>query len=188
MKKPGRLFQRFPGGALRWLWLALFLTAGLCRAEPVQPDANSYRLGSGDLIEIRVFGEDDLTVRVRLDDSGKISYPFLGDLQIKGRTPAQLETMIIDGLKGPYLVNPVVSVNIEEYRPFFVNGEVHRPGAIPYQPGITLRKAIAMAGGFTERAQRKRAEVIRSGEATVTLGMDDHVNPGDIVTIGQSFF
>lgn len=151
------------------------------------PDNTSYRLGTGDLIEMKVYGEDDMTVRVRLDESGKVNYPFLGQLQVVGKTPAQVEQMLIEGLKGPYLVNPIVSVAIEEYRPFFVNGEVSRPGAIPYQPGVTLRKAIAMAGGFTERAQRREAEVIRRGD-TVTLQMDDHVEPGDIVTIGQSFF
>lgn len=176
------------GLARELLCLLLLVLSGWSHAgAEVAPGSTSYRLGTGDLIEMKVYGEEDMTVRVRLDESGKVNYPFLGQLQVVGKTPAQVEQMLIEGLKGPYLVNPIVSVAIEEYRPFFVNGEVSRPGAIPYQPGVTLRKAIAMAGGFTERAQRREAEVIRRGD-TVTLQMDDHVEPGDIVTIGQSFF
>lgn len=168
--------------------LMSFMFAAWAQAAAEQaPESTSYRLDAGDLIEMKVYGEEDMTVRVRLDESGKVNYPFLGQLQVGGHTPAQVEQMLIDGLKGPYLINPIVSVAIEEYRPFFVNGEVGRPGAIPYQPGVTLRKAIAMAGGFTERAQRSEADVIRRG-GTVTLKMDDVVQPGDIVTIGQSFF
>lgn len=149
----------------------------------------SYRVGPGDDIEIRVYGEDDMTVHTRLGDSGVISYPFLGNIVAKGLTVGELEQLITKGLKGSYLVDPAVSINILEYRPFFVNGEVNKPGAIPYQPGITLRKAIAMAGGFTERANRSNGEVLRGSDVKAKpLALDDQIKPGDIVTIRQSFF
>lgn len=149
----------------------------------------SYRLGAGDDIEIRVYGEDDMLVRTRISESGVINYPFLGSLTVKGVTVSELEQMITKGLKGAYLVDPAVSVNIVEYRPFFVNGEVNKPGAIPFQPGMTLRKAIAMAGGFTERANRSGGDVLRGGdEKPQMLMLDAQVKPGDIITIKQSFF
>lgn len=180
-------------------WLQLRAMLGLifalfalgAHAAPSQPEAQNYRLSSGDVIEIRVYGEDDLTVNVRLGDSGTINYPFLGELKVDNLTVAELEKRIAEGLNGRYLVDPIVSVAITEYRPFFVNGEVQRPGAIAYQPGVTLRKAIAMAGGFTERANRKSADVIRGGERTgqaSAIDMDDQVHPGDIITVKQSFF
>lgn len=174
------------------LLLLLAIGPALAQAAPEQPEAQNYRLSSGDVIEIRVYGEDDLTVNVRLGDNGAINYPFLGELRVDKLTVAQLERRITEGLKGRYLVDPIVSVSITEYRPFFVNGEVHRPGAIAYQPGVTLRKAIAMAGGFTERANRRGADVIRGGGEhsgeTHAINMDDQIRPGDIITIKQSFF
>lgn len=175
--------------AMLWWVFALFALGA--HAAPSQPETQNYRLSSGDVIEIRVYGEDDLTVNVRLSDSGTINYPFLGELKVDNLTVAELEKRIADGLNGRYLVDPIVSVAITEYRPFFVNGEVQRPGAIAYQPGVTLRKAIAMAGGFTERANRKSADVIRGGERTgqtSAINMDDQVHPGDIITVKQSFF
>jgi len=173
----------------RWVvvGVSLMLVALGGRADNVVDQ--SYRLGPGDQIEILVYGEDDLTIRTRLGDSGVISYPFLGNITVKGLTIGELEQFLVKGLKGTYLVDPAVSINIVEYRPFFLNGEVNRPGAIPYQPGITLRKAIAMAGGFTERANRSTGEVLRGNEPkSRPLSLDDQIKPGDIVTIKQSFF
>jgi|SRR5690606_116884 len=168
-----------------------FLFTLLCvsAAQAQQPVDQSYRLGAGDEVEIRVYGENDLTVRTRLGDSGSINYPFLGEVMAKGLTVGELEQLITKGLKGPYLVNPAVSVHIMEYRPFFVNGEVSSPGAIPYQPGITLRKAVAMAGGFTERANRSSAELLRGNEIEArNIKLDEQIRPGDIITVKQSFF
>ncbi|MDB6063789.1 MAG: Polysaccharide export protein [Verrucomicrobiaceae bacterium] len=169
------------------LSLVLLLVSALARAEAAIDQ--SYRLGAGDEVEIRVYGEDDLLVRTRLGDSGVISYPFLGEIVARGLTVSELEQLIVKGLKGPYLLDPIVSVNMVEYRPFFLNGEVTKPGAIPFQPGITLRKAIAIAGGFTERANRTIADVLRSPDTkSRAITLDEQVRPGDIITIKQSFF
>jgi protein involved in polysaccharide export with SLBB domain len=153
---------------------------------------SEYELGSGDQIRIQVFGEEDLGMEVRLSDAGTISYPFLGEIQVKGLSVGRLEASIISGLKPDYLIDPKVSVSIIEYRQFYVHGEVKKPGGFPYLPGITLRKAIALAGGFTERASKTKISVIHEGDEVIkkssAIALGDKLAPGDIVTIRQSFF
>ncbi|MDH3355121.1 MAG: polysaccharide export protein [Chromatiales bacterium] len=158
-------------------------------ADPVELK-NSYQLGTGDLISIQVYGEDDLVLEARLGDSGSISYPFLGDLQIAGYTVREVEQIIIRGLKGGYLINPLVSVTIKEYRQFFINGEVKSPGGFPFNPGLTIRKAISLAGGFTDRAARGSIFIIHDGESHTQHDVDLNapIRPGDIITIEESFF
>ena len=116
---------------------------------------DSYRLGTGDRIFIQVFDEQDLTMETRVSSSGVINYSFLGQLQVAGRNSGELENEITGLLRDGYLVNPSVNVSVLEYRPFFINGEVVRPGGYPYQPGLTLEKAIALAGGLTDRASKR---------------------------------
>ncbi|RLA33398.1 MAG: hypothetical protein DRR03_07740, partial [Gammaproteobacteria bacterium] len=123
----------------------------------------SYRLGSGDEVAITVYGEEDLSVEQRLHDDGIIAYPFLGELKVGGKTVGEVEKEITRGLKGDYLVDPRVRVSIREYRPFFIHGEVEGPGGYPYQPALTVRKAVSLAGGFTERASKSKVTVIREG-------------------------
>lgn len=151
---------------------------------------NNYKLGTGDLVSIHVYGEDDLALEARLGDSGTISYPFLGELLIAGHTVREIEQIIIRGLKGDYLINPLVSVTIKEYRQFFINGEVKSPGGFPFNPGLTIRKAISLAGGFTDRASRRGIYVIHDGENYTQHDVDLNaaVRPGDIITIEESFF
>lgn len=155
-------------------------------------DDSTYTLGSGDVISINVFGEEDLTFQqLRLTDAGTLSFPFLGEVRANGLTAGELESRIADGLRGDYLIDPKVSVSVLEYREFFINGEVKSPGGYPYQPGLTLRKAVALAGGFSERASESKMFVIRDGDtsrAEQKISIDSPINPGDIVTIEQSFF
>lgn len=152
---------------------------------------SAYQLGAGDKVQIHVFGEDDLSLEVRLSDAGTISYPFLGELKVLGMTARGLETLIIRKLKGPYLVDPKVNISIIEYRPFFIGGEVKKPGGYLYQPGLTLRKAVSLAGGFTERAANNKVYVVRENDTTKSpksLGLDDPIYPGDSISIERSFF
>lgn len=169
--------------------LALWLFANSVAAAEDGPSA--YRLGPGDQVIITVFGEDDLSMNFRLNDTGKLNYPFLGELNVEGLSVAELEQLITNGLKGPYLVDPNVTVSIGEYRPFFVHGEVKKPGSYTFQPGLTLEQAIAMAGGFTDRANRKRIERIRGdvrGAKPERITLTAPVMPGDVITVSQSFF
>lgn len=154
-----------------------------------QIDADAFKLGPGDHILITVFGEDDLSMDFQLNDTGILNYPFLGELKVAGLTVVELEQLITRGLKGPYLVDPDVTVSIKEYRPFFLRGEVQNPGGIPYQPGLTLQKAVALAGGFTERAAKNKITVTRAGETVATrIKLNDPVRAGDVITVHQSFF
>ncbi len=151
---------------------------------------NAYRLGPGDHILIQVFDEPDLSMSVNLNDSGILNYPLLGEIEVEGHTVKDLEERITTGLRGEYLVNPDVTVSIEEYRPIFINGEVRQPGGFPYQPGLTVQKAVALAGGFTERASRKGVALQRATDPDNELnaGLGDKVKPGDIITVKRSFF
>ncbi len=107
----------------------------------------SYLLGPGDRIIIQVYGEEELKIETQLTDSGKINYPFLGEIDAKGLTIKQLEARIYSGLKGDYFIEPNVFVGMVEYRPFFIHGEVKVPGGFPYKPGMTVNQAVALAGG-----------------------------------------
>jgi polysaccharide export outer membrane protein len=155
-------------------------------------ELSTYKLGSGDMISIRVLGEEDLKrEKVRLSDAGTISFPVLGEIRVKGMTVGALEEYITKGLKGRYLINPQVTVSIDEYRNFYVNGMVEKPGGYPYSPGMTVRKAISVAGGFKERASRDKIDIIREDDPQQTarrVDMSTAVGPGDILTIEESFF
>lgn len=156
-----------------------------------QNSLSQYRLGSGDIIKISVFGQSDLSIKTKVPHMGVINYPFLGDIQVVGLTASELEANIYKGLKGDYLVEPSISVTVEEYRPFFIDGEVKKSGGYPYQPGLSVDKAAALAGGYTERASRTKILIRRdiSGEQKlIDAKPTDIVLPGDIVTIQQSFF
>ncbi len=173
--------------------VGLFTLLGAASAR--SQDSNSlsnYRLGSGDVITIQVLGEEDLKrERIRLSDAATISYPILGEIKLYGKTVGELETLIRDGLKGRYLVNPQVTVTIVEYRNFFINGQVEKPGGYQYVPGLTVRKAVSLAGGFKERAAKDKIFVIREDDKSQTPKRVDQnaaVNPGDIITVEESFF
>ncbi len=153
---------------------------------------STYRMGTGDVISIRVFGEPDLSIsNVRLSEVGTVFLPTLGETKVGGLTLTEVERAVADRLRGRILVNPRVSVSVEQYRPFFINGMVRSPGAYPYQPGLTVRKASSLAGGLHERASLRKIFVIRADDPSQKqerIGIDSVVFPGDIVTIEESFF
>ena len=171
--------------ALAWLLL-------LSAAAQSQPSLSGYKLGSGDVITIRVLGEDDLRRdKERVSDAGTISFPILGEVRVKGLTVGDVDDLITNGLKGRYLVDPQVTVVLDEYRNFFVNGYVEKPGGYPFVPGLTVRKAITIAGGLRERAARDKLNIIRDDDPTQTpkkVDLNTAVYPGDILTVEESFF
>ena len=169
--------------------LAMVLVSMGLSAAP--SEMSGYKLGSGDKISVYVFDEPDLSMEYTLSDAGTISYPFLGEIRVLGMTVGALETKIVAGLEGDYLTDPKVNVTIKEYRQFYIHGEVMKSGGYPYQPGLTLRKAVSLAGGLTERASEKKIFVIRDGDSSqqkLPITMDDAVNAGDTVTVEESFF
>lgn len=148
-----------------------------------------YVLGPGDKIEIKVYGQEDLTVESLLGNSGKINYPFLGEVKVSGLTIKQLEALIVKGLKGDYLIQPNVNAQVLEYRPFYIRGEVKKPGGYPYQPGMTVNQAIALAGGLTERASKDKVYLYKEGSNdSVKAMLKTTVFAGDTVDIEQRFF
>ncbi len=153
---------------------------------------SNYRLSSGDILTVRVLGEPDLSKeKVRLTDAGTVSLPALGEVKAFGLTVSELERSVEDSLRGPYLVNPKVSVSIEEYRPFYINGMVEKPGGYPFQPGLTIRKAASLAGGFRERASLSKIYIIRESDPSQQsqrVDLNTMVYPGDIITVDESFF
>jgi polysaccharide export outer membrane protein len=197
------------GAALRKTWrtflalgvLSLALAAAAADPNPPAktPDfsdplslLSTYKLAAGDVITIQVFGEDDLSrEKIRVSDAGTIPYPALGELKALGKTIGELEHIITMGLKGGYLVNPRVSVHIEEYRPFYINGMVDKPGGYPFQPGLTVLKASSLAGGFKERASFSKITIIREGDPKSQrqkADLNSPVYPGDTIFVDESFF
>ncbi len=153
--------------------------------------ASDYRLGAGDRLGITVFNEKELSIEARLSDAGTFSYPLLGEVRAQGQTIGQLQDYLTQRLRDGYLVNPKVYVAILDYRQFFVNGEVSKPGGYPFQPGLTVRKAISVAGGFTARASYSKIFVIHEGDPQARprlTTLNSFLLPGDIITVEQSFF
>ena len=119
--------------------LILSLTSFLVSAD----DSSNYRLGAGDEIQVLVYDEPDLTINTIINDNGNINFPLIGEISVTGNTTNQVRNLIHNGLKGDYLLNPSVQVDIVTYRPFYIQGEVKQPGAYPYKPGLNIDQAIA---------------------------------------------
>ncbi|WP_374256847.1 polysaccharide biosynthesis/export family protein [Aquabacterium sp.] len=185
----------FLGMLLGQFWFAHAQTEGGVAPTPdvaTVEFVNNYKLGPGDIISIRVLGEQELSIeKARISDVGTIPMPAIGEVNALGRTIGEVERMVVEKLRGRILLNPQVSVLIEEYRPFFINGMVQKPGGYPFLPGLTVRKAAALAGGFRERASLKKIYLIRESDKTqtpVNVDLNAAVLPGDIVTVEESFF
>lgn len=169
-----------------------FLSVLLLLALSAAASAAQYKLGSGDVIRISVHGEPDLSFEeVRLTDAGTFTFPFIGEVDANGKTPGEVRNVLVEKLKDGYLIDPRVSVSVVNYREFYISGEVKLPGGYPYQPGLTLDRAIALAGGLTERASTKRMTIVRGSEgsrAEEKATMDTQVRPGDTINIDEGFF
>jgi len=175
-------------GSLLMVCMMFMLCMSAASAEDM---TGEYKLDTGDKIKIHVFGEPDLDMEVQLGDSGYIRYPFLGKIHVAGKKLSDLESVLTRGLADGYLINPQVRVSIEEFRSFFVNGEVKNPGAYPYKPGLNARKGISLAGGFNEDADKNKIFLIHAKgdekqEKKISLAAT--ILPGDIITVKRSYF
>lgn len=152
----------------------------------------AYHLGSGDVVRLITFGEDQLTGEFRVDDQGRIALPLLGSVPAAGLTAADLGQRVAQELQNRKLIRDAsVSVEVAAYRPVFVLGEVSRPGQYPYQPGMTMLTTVAVAGGFTYRAVRDYAEVVRTNGDQATTGKifpESFIAPGDVVQVYERHF
>jgi polysaccharide biosynthesis/export protein len=160
-------------------------------AAPVILHDPAYRLDAGDRLRIVVFGQEGLTNSYSVDAAGVITMPLIGSVPARGCTPAELAAAITARLKGGFIREPYVAVEIEAYRPFFILGEVAAPGQYPYVPNMTAEAAVAIAGGFTPRAKRNVVTITRnnpSGQARIVASPNAPLSPGDTVVIGERWF
>ncbi len=177
--------------------LAAALTAGACAPDYQAADTalaqpeGPYRLASGDKLRVIVFGQDNLSNIYAVDGSGKISMPLINTVSAQGRTTQQLAREIEAKLRGGYVREPKVSVEVDTYRPFFVLGEVTNSGQFPFVNGMTVQNAVAIAGGFTPRGQRNSAEITRQIDGqtvTMTVPITYPVQAGDTIVIKERWF
>ncbi|GAB7217163.1 MULTISPECIES: polysaccharide biosynthesis/export family protein [Dickeya] len=171
------------------------LLAGCSLSSPQQqeqPDdeESGYLLDEGDAVNILVYGEPEMTMKFMLDKSGAITFPYIGPLVLKGKTPGQVSDELTKRLRGDYLQNPMVTVSIAEFRKFYITGEVVKPNGYTYEPGLNVEKALALAGGFTDRADRKDLAIrlSKSHQLIEHVDIRHAVHPGDTVIVGMSFF
>lgn len=150
-----------------------------------------YTLANGDRLRVIVFGQESLSNSYAVDSVGQISMPLIGSVGAQGQSTRGLEQAIAAKLRGGFLREPKVSVEVEQYRPFFILGEVTSSGQYPYVNGMTVQTAVAIAGGFQPRADRYVAEVTRVVNGEVVTGrvpFDTPIRPGDTVTVQERYF
>ncbi|MEZ5864675.1 MAG: polysaccharide biosynthesis/export family protein [Geminicoccaceae bacterium] len=159
-------------------------------AQAARLSAPAYTLDSGDRIRIVVFRHEDLSGEFEIDGAGTFAMPLIGEVNAAGLTVRQLEDRIATRLKDGYLVDPQVSIEVLNYRPFFILGEVNAPGSYPYVSGMSVINAVAVAGGFTYRAKEDAIEIQRggSGAPSVVVTVDTPILPGDILRVPERFF
>jgi protein involved in polysaccharide export with SLBB domain len=152
----------------------------------------AYRLGAGDKVKITVYGEDDLSGEFELDGQGNVGLPMIGEMHASGMTATDFALTVQEKLKsGGFLINPRVSAEVTNYRPFTILGEVNKPGEYPYENGMSVLNAVALAGGWTYRADENTVYVRRKGsDKEEPLSADDKtlVEPGDTIRVAERIF
>jgi protein involved in polysaccharide export with SLBB domain len=158
---------------------------------PVRGALGAYTLGPNDQVRVQVYNEAAITGDYVVDSAGFVAIPVAGRVKAAGLTTEQLERRITSKLNGDIIKDAHVTVQISNYAPFYVRGEVKKPGEFPYKPGLTLGDAVALAGGYTYRADESKAFVRPVGtgrEIIHPLGVDPPISPGDNIRIPERFF
>ena len=149
-----------------------------------------YRLGIGDKLKITVYGEDNLSGAAEVNALGQVSLPLIGEMPAQGLALQEFRDSIARRLADGYIKNPKVTVEMTNYRPIYVHGEVKNGGEFQFKNGVSMRDAVAMAGGYTYRADQSYVYIGREGEPEVAVSMpaDVPVLPGDTIRIPERFF
>jgi protein involved in polysaccharide export with SLBB domain len=157
----------------------------------VSQSGPEYRLGSGYRVRVTVFGQQDLSGEYRVDGTGLMAFPLVGQVPAGGKTAAEVQAELVQGLTPKYLKNPNISIEVLSYRPFYVVGEVRTPGSYSYVNGMTVLNAVALAGGFTYRAREDQFYIVRNtagGKSKMSAAVDTPVQPGDVITVRERYF
>ncbi len=160
-------------------------------AASAQEASDAYRLASGDRVRVTIFGHEDLSGEFEVSVTGHISLPLIRDVEAEGLTVAELEAAVAEALQPDYLRDPRVSVEMLNYRPFYIVGEVNAPGSYPYVNGMTVLNAVAVAGGYTFRARKNRVVIVRGPadeQERLETGPEAEILPGDVIEIPERFF
>jgi protein involved in polysaccharide export with SLBB domain len=191
---------------MRGLRALMIMSVGLmavaCSEGPPPPKAvgqatsahlpsGNYGLGPGDKVRLIVFGEDNLSGEFSVSAAGSLAFPLIGEVPAKGRTIDQVKEDVVQRLGSHYVKDPRVSLEILTYRPYYILGEVNKPGEYPFEPDLTVLGAVASAEGFTYRANVRRIYIKHAGEggeAVYTLTGDLEVRPGDVIRVGERHF
>jgi polysaccharide biosynthesis/export protein VpsN len=178
------VFKHILNGGL--LLAALLFFSGAAIAET----GTDYVLGIGDKLKITVFGEADLSGEFEVSSTGMISMPLVGDVKATGSTIGKFKSAITSKLQSGYMKDPKVSMEVLNYRPFYIVGEVMKPGNYNYVNGMTVINAVAVAGGYTYRADKDDIKLKRGGENGKEEKVQESttVNPGDVVSVPERFF
>lgn len=165
---------------------ALAVTTFALAAEPIE-----YVMGAGDQLRINVFGQTDLSGEFRVDGSGSISLPLIGYVKVGGLSVRRAEQEIVRKLKPDYLINPQVSVEVLNFRPFYIIGEVKKPGSYPFINGMKVINAVALGGGYTYRARENNIYITRDNDPRrqkIKANHDTPVMPGDVIEVPERYF
>ena len=200
-----RVLTRVQRSSLLVAGLSLFLSTTACAATAPQSAAaaptakagavagDEYTLSSGDKIRVIVFGEETLTGEYVITSGGNLSFPLVGNLRATDKTVEQLQTALAAALGDGYVNNPRVSIQVISFRPFYILGEVNRPGEYAVSTGLTLQQAVASAGGYTYRANTRRAYIKRANDTSEQLLDLRNAKPiiihaGDTIRVGERHF
>jgi polysaccharide biosynthesis/export protein len=155
------------------------------------PPQGPYTLDTGDKLRIVVFGQDTLSNTYTVDAAGQVTMPLIGAVSARDMTTAALGAAIRAKLAAGFIREPSVAVEVDVYRPFFVLGEVTYPGQYPFVPAMTVENAVAIAGGFTPRAEKDKVTVTRKIQGVphrFALPLRTAIRPGDVLTVGERWF
>jgi polysaccharide export outer membrane protein len=159
--------------------------------QPAAITDEHYRLGTGDKLRVTVYGEEDLSGEFLVDGSGQVQLPLVGQVKAASLTIHEFVAEVTTALKEGYLKDPKVSVEVLNYRPFYIMGEVNKPGEYPFENGLNVLGAIALAGGFTYRANDNDVYVRRAGsskEESMPADGTTKIFPGDIIRVPERIF
>jgi len=155
-------------------------------------DTGDYKISVQDKVKISILNEQNLSGTFTVDNNGKVTMPLIGDVGIQGCTASQARQIIKDRYADGYLVNPNISLEMDSYKPIYIIGEVREPGQFDYVPNMNVLKAVALAGGYTYRANKKSIQILRKKPNGVTYqddyGSNASIMPGDIITIKERLF